>query len=191
VTAETGLKSGSHAKIFLKNHWKMVSAFVAAAIIVFIGAIYVFLWFTADAQTTGLVPSSLGLWSMANIIDYILHLILLELLFIGIPVIVAAVVGWQWWKKLPEAEKSQYNFSGKHARNRGAGGAISPLLFIAFALKVYVDGNWTKPISSYTVDYAVGSMMTILVWIVAIFAIPAIIGFVWWIRSKTKNEKVS
>ena len=55
------------------------------------------------------------------------------------------------------------------------------MLFIAFAIKVYVDGNWHVPISTWTLDYVVGSMITILIWIAAIFAIPAAIGLAWWI----------
>jgi hypothetical protein len=187
VTEEVGVETSSQVKRFIRKHWKMVAAFATAGILVFIGAIYVFVWFTADAQTTGLVPSTFGLWSMANVVDFILHLILLELLFIGIPAIIGVVIGWQWWKRLPEAEKKEYHMSGKHARSRGASGAVSPLLFIAFALKVFVDGNWNVQISSYTLDYAIGSMVTILIWMVAIFAIPAIIGIVWWVRHETKK----
>jgi hypothetical protein len=62
------------------------------------------------------------------------------------------------------------------------------LLFIAFALKVYVDGNWNVAISTYTLDYVVGSMVTILIWIVAIFAIPATIGLIWWIRHEMNKK---
>ena len=101
---------------------------------------------------------------------------------------IGAVVGWQWWKRLPEEEKKEYHLSGKRSRSSRAGGAISPLLFIAFAIKVYVDGNWNVAISTYTLDYVVGSMVTILIWIVAIFAIPATIGLIWWIRHEMNKK---
>jgi len=61
------------------------------------------------------------------------------------------------------------------------------LLFIAFAIKVYVDGNWNVAISSYTLGYVVGSMVTILVWIVIIFGIPIAIGLIWWIHHAVKK----
>jgi hypothetical protein len=171
---------------FLRKHWPAFAAFLAAAILAFALAVYVFVWFTADAQSTGLVPSSLGLWSMGNFVAFVLHAIFWELVLIGIPVAIGAVGAWQWWKKLPETEKSNLNW--KQSRSRSAGGAISPLLFIAFAIKVFVDGNWNVAISTFTLDYVVGSMVTILLWIVAIFAIPAVIGVIWWIRHEMNKK---
>ena len=191
MTEEVVVESGSDWKRFIRKHWKIVAAFAVAGLLVFIGAIYVFLWFTADAQTTGLVPSTLGLWSMANVVLFILHLIFWELIFIGIPAIIGAVVGWQWWKRLSEAEKREYHLSGKSSRSRNASGAVSPLLFIAFALKVYVDGNWNVAISTYTLDYVIGSMITILVWIAVILGIPAAIGIIWWLSREMKKKPLA
>ena len=108
MTEEIAIEKRSDWKSFMRKHWKIVTAFVVAGILVVIGAIYVFLWFTADAQTTGLVPSIIGLWTMGNTVSFILHLIFFELIFIGIPAIIGAVAGWQWWKRLPEQEKSEY-----------------------------------------------------------------------------------
>jgi hypothetical protein len=188
MTTEVETEKNSNWKKFLTKHWTMVAIFIAAGILVFIGAIYVFLWFVGQAQTSGLVPSSLGLWSMGNLVMFILHVIFWELLLIGIPAVIGAVLGWQWWKRLPEEEKKEYNFSGRRSRTRGAGGAVSPLLFIAFALKVYVDGNWNIPIATWNLDYVVSSMITILIWIAAIFAIPATIGVIWWIRHEMAKK---
>ena len=177
---ETMVEKGSNGSKFLRRHWGILAAFIIAAVLAFAGAVYVFLWFTANAQATGLVPAGLGLWTMANVVLFILHAIFWELLLIGVPVAIAAIVGWHWWKRLPEEEK--YHFSGKGSKSSRAGGAVSPLLFIAFAIKVYVDGNWNVAISTYTLNYVVGSMFAILIWIVAIAAIPATIGLIWWIR---------
>jgi len=167
---------------FLKKHWSIFAAFVVAVILACVGAVYVFLWFAGNAQTTSLVPSSLGLWTMANLVLFILHAIFWELVFIGIPAVIGAILGWQWWKRLPEEEKQEYHLFGKGSRSSRAGGVISPLLFIAFAIKVYVDGNWNVAISSFTLNYVVGSIVTILIWVAAIFAIPAAIGLIWWLR---------
>jgi hypothetical protein len=123
---------------------------------------------------------------MQNILMFVLHSIFWELVLIGIPVAVGAVIGWIWWKRLPD--KNLYDLSGKPSRRGGAGGAIGPLLFIAFAIKVYVDGYWNAPIASFTVDYVVGSMVTLLIWIAAIAAIPAILGVIWWIHNETAKH---
>jgi hypothetical protein len=187
MTQDIEVEKAPEGKKFLSRHWSMIAVFVAAGILAFIGAVYIFVWFAGNAQSTGLVPSTLDFWSMGNLVSFILYAIFWELLLIGIPVAVGAILCWQWWKRLPDEEKREYHFFGKGSRSSRAGGAVSPLLFIAFAIKVYVDGNWNAAISSYTLNYVVGSMITILVWIVAIFAIPAVIGVIWWIRHEMKK----
>jgi hypothetical protein len=188
MTEQIETKTGSDWARFIRKHWAAFAVFIAAAAIAAVGAVYVFVWFVGNAQSTNLIPSTLDLWSMGNIVTFVLHAIFWELLIIGIPAAVGAVIGWQWWKRIPEEEKKQYNLSGKPSKSSRAGGAISPLLFIAFAIKVYVDGNWNNAIASWKLDYVVGSMITILIWIAAIFAVPAIIGVVWWISHETNKK---
>jgi len=115
-------------------------------------------------------------------------LIFWELLFIGIPAIIGAVAGWQWWKRLPEEEKKEYQFFGKRSRTTSGGSGVSLLFFIAFCIKVFIDGNWNVAIASWTLDYVVGSMVTILVWTAIIFGIPAAIGVIWWIHHEIKKN---
>jgi hypothetical protein len=184
MTTETSQATESGWGQFTRKHKAAFAAFILAAVLAAIGAVYVFVWFTGNAQTTGLVPSSLGQWSMSNLVWFIIYAIFWELVLIGIPAGVGAAIGYLWWKRIPEEEKRQYNLQGKSSKRSRAGGAISPLLFIAFAIKVYVDGNWNQAISAYTLDYVVGSMVTILIWIAVIFAIPAIIAFIWWITRR-------
>ena len=188
VTGEAGVQNSSEWKKFLRKHWNMVALFVAAVILAFIGAIYVYLWFVGEAQSTGLVPTTLGLWTMGHLVTFILHLIFWELLFIGIPAIIGAVAGWLWWRKLPSEEKKEYHFFGKRSRTTSGGGGISALFFIAFAIKVFIDGNWNVAIATWTLDYVVGSMISILIWSLIIFGIPIAIGGIWWIRHEMNKN---
>ena len=187
MTVESGVEKGSDWKKFMKKHWNIVAMFVVAGILAFIGAIYVYLWFVGEAQSTGLVPSTLGQWTMANIVTFILHAIFWELLFIGIPAIIGAVAGWQWWKRLPEEEKTEYHFFGKRSRTTSGGSGLSFLFFIAFCIKVFIDGNWNVAIATWSLDYVVGSMISILIWSLIIFGIPIAIGVIWWIRHEMKK----
>lgn len=179
---ENEVTEDSNWRRVIRNHWTMFTVFVVAAVLAVAGAVYVFVWFAESAQSTGLVPSDLGMWSMNNLVMFSLHAIFWELVLIGIPVAIGAIIGWQCWKRIPEEERK--NISTKSSKSRTAEGGISPLLFIAFAIKVYFDGQWNAPIAGFSVDYVVGSMVTILGWIAVIFAVPATIGFVWWITRK-------
>jgi hypothetical protein len=170
---------------FMRRHWGAAAMFVLAVALAFIGAVYVFLWFVADAQSSGMVPGVLGLWTMANLVTFILYAVFWELLLIGVPIAIAAVVGWQWWKRLPEEERRGYHFGGRK-RSEGGGG-VSLLFFIAFCIKVFVDGKWNVPIATFTLDYVVGSMITILVWGLIMFGIPIAIGLTWWISREMKK----
>lgn len=183
-----GEENGSEWKKFLRKHWNIVALFVVAGILAFVGAIYVYLWFVADAQSTGLVPTTLGLWTMGHLVTFILHAIFWELIFIGIPAIIGAVVGWQWWKRLPDEERKEYHFFGKRSRTTRGGGGISALFFVAFCIKVFIDGKWNVAIATWTLDYVVYSMLTILVWGLIIFGIPIAIGVIWWIRHEMEKN---
>ncbi len=181
MTEQNEVAKGSDWRRFLRKHWNILAVFVVAAILAVAGAVYVFVWFVGNAQSVGLVPATLSTWTMNHVLLFILHAVFWELVLVGIPVAIGAIIGWQWWKRIPEEEKKEYNLSTKSSRSSKAGGAVSPLLFIAFAIKVYVDGQWNAPIAGWSLDYVVGSMITILVWIAVIFAIPATIGLIWWI----------
>ena len=189
MTGEAGEENGSGWKKFLRKHWNMVALFVVAVILASVGAIYVFLWFVGDAQSTGMVPATLGLWTMGYLVAFILYAIFWELLLIGVPVILAAVAGWLWWRRLPSDEKKEYHFFGKRSRaTSGGGGAVSLLFFVVFCIKVFIDGNWNVAFATWTFDYVVYSMLWILIWILVILGIPIAIGVIWWIRHEMKKK---
>ncbi len=190
MVEETVSENESDAwKKFLRKHWNMLAFWIIAAIIAAVSAILVFLWFVENAQTTGMVPTTLNLWTMGHMVTFTLHLILWEVLLVGVPIIIAAAGGWLWWKKLPEEERKEYHFFGKRSKaTGGGGGAISFLFYIAFFIKIWMDGNWNVAFATWTFDYLVYSCLTVLVWILIIFGIPIALGSIWWIRHEMKKE---
>jgi len=192
MMVETELENGEKIwKKFLRKHWNIVVLFVVGAILVSIGAIFVYLWVVGDAQLTGLVPATLDLWTMGYIVTFLLHLIFWEAILIGIPVILAAVVGWLWWKKLPDDEKEEYkrgHLFGKRSRRTEGGEGISFLIFIVFIIKIYLDGNWNVAFATWTFDYLVYSCLWALIWVLIIFGIPIVIGGTWWLHREMKKK---
>ena len=61
------------------------------------------------------------------------------------------------------------------------------MFFVAFCIKVFVDGKWNVPIATFTLDYVVASIITILVLGLIIVGIPATIGLTWWISREPKK----
>ena len=172
-------------RTFMRRHWGAVVIFAIAAVLAVAGAVYVFWWFVQLAQSSALVPMTLNLWTMGNLISFILNAIFWEFLLVGIPVIIGAVLGWLWWRRLPYEERHSYRW-GRGARRGGQSGGVGFLFFLVFAFKVWLDGNWDVPIASFTVNYVVGSFITILVWVAVIFGIPAAIVGIWWQRRKMR-----
>jgi hypothetical protein len=187
VTDTDGRDVGSDWKRFMRKHWRTVATFVVAGLLAVAGAIYVFLWFVGNAQSSGLVPRTLGLWTMANLVNFILYAIFWEILLVGIPVVAAVVVAWLLWKRLAGEEMKGYRLFRKRSRTTRGGGGVSLFFFIAFCIKVYFDGNWNVPVSTFTLDYVVGSMVFILEWTLIILGIPAAIAAILWIRYQMKK----
>ena len=178
--------SGSEWKGFMRRHWGAIVTFAAAVVLAGAGAIYVFWWFVQQAQSSGLVPSGLGLWTMGNLIDFILYAIFWELLLVGVPVIVGVVIAWRWWRRLPSEERTGYHW-GRSARKRGTSGGFGFFFFVLFAIKVWFDGNWNIPVSTFTLNYVVGSIIEIFVLLAVVIGIPSVIFGTWWVRREMRK----
>lgn len=178
--------------IFLRKHWQISILFILGIILAATGAILVYLWFVAEAQATNLIPSTLNLVTMNHFITFVLHLIFWEAIYIGLPVIIAVLsIYFLWWKPLPDEERNEYkrrHLFGSESSNSDKSGGISFLIFIAFIIKIYLDGNWNMPIASWSVNYLVYSIIWSLIWIVIIFGIPIGLGLIWWIRYKIEEK---
>lgn len=169
----------------MRNHWGAVALLVLAGASVLVGAVYVFVWFVSNAQSSGMVPTTVGLWTMGNLVNFILHAAFWELLLIGVPTVIIAVAAWQWWRRLSGPERGG-NFGGS-SRSTGGSGGVGLLFFLAFCLKVYLDGKWNVAIGSFTVNYVVGSMVTILEWGLVVLGVPAAIALAWWLSRQMKR----
>jgi hypothetical protein len=181
------LMDGSEWKSFVRKHWSILAVFAAAAILAFVGAVYVFWWFAGNAQSTGLVPKILRFWTMADLVSFILNAIFWELVLIGIPVIVAGFLAWRlWWRRLPVEERKSRLFRKRSRTSRGGGGG-GLLFFIAFCVKVYLDGNWNMPIASFTLDYVVSSAILIIEWGLVVIGIPVAVALILWMRYEMKK----
>jgi len=181
-------------KKFMRNHWKMFCMMVTAAIVAIVGILLVFVWFVGEAQSSGLVPGSLGSWSIGTCVTFVLHLIFWELILVTVPVIIVVAAIYQlWWKKLPSGERKEYKrkkLFGKRTRKTDGGEGISFLVNIFFIIKVYLDGNWNNPFSNWSFDYLVSSYLTALMWVCIIIGIPILIGALWWLNKQMKNRPV-
>ena len=186
LTTEAGMQGSSDWRVFFRRHWAASAIFVVGVALACVWGVYIFLWFVSNAQSSGLVPSPLGQWTMGNLVNFILYAVFWELVLVGIPVGVAATVAWMWWRRLPYDERMGYRMGGRSRSASGSSG-VSLLFFIAFCIKVYVDGNWNVAISTFTLNYVVYSMLTILEWVVIIFGIPLAVGLAWWIRREMKK----
>jgi hypothetical protein len=175
-------------KMFLKRHWGAVALAGIAVAGVAVWSILVFLWYAGEAQASGLVPAGLGAWSIGTVVDFLLRLVFWEAVLVGIPVIVLGVIGWAWGKRLPAAERAEYERGEKKKDHRSdAGNGFSFLLFLVFLLKVYLDGNWGLPLAGWTFDYLIDSVVWVLVSVLIVFGIPALIAGLWWLRRQTRQ----
>jgi len=173
-------------KKFLKNHWQILVLAIAILIIAVIGAIYVLFWFVGEAQTIGLIPTLLGEVALSHLIFFILHLIFWEAVFIGIPLLVFfGILYGGWWKRLPAKERKEYrkaHLFGKRSKRSDAGGGFSFIIFIAFVIKIILDGNWNWPFAEWGINYLVYSWFIAFIWIAVICGIPMLIGGLWWLN---------
>ncbi len=168
--------SGGESKVwkrFLSKHWRMTIAWVLGGILAALGAVLVYLWFVGQALSTGLVPATLGLWTVGHLFTFILNLIFWELALIGIPAVAAAIAAYSFWKRLPSDEREEYRRASlfkTRSRRTDKGNGFSSLITIAFLVKIYLDGNWNTPFATWTFDYLVYSFVVALVALAAISA---------------------
>ncbi|MFX1441134.1 MAG: hypothetical protein ACFFFD_12885 [Promethearchaeota archaeon] len=172
-------------KRFLKRHWRMTIVFAVVFAAAVIAAVLVLLWFIDTAQTSGLVPSVLGEFTVGYVITFFLHMIFWELLLVGSWVLViVAVIIVKWYMKLPEEERD-----GKPKRGRREeGDAFGFFIAIAWLIIIWIDGRWNLAFNSWTLNDWVFSWLAAVFWVLLIAGIPIAIFFLYWIRTEVQKE---
>ncbi|TFG31259.1 hypothetical protein EU528_06695 [Candidatus Thorarchaeota archaeon] len=173
---------------FLRKHWKTMSVFAGIGVAAIVTALYVLTWFVSTAQTAGFIPSMLGQWTVGYAINFILHLIFWEILFVGSWVIaLVAIVGYRWWKTLSDEEKK----GNRKRSKRDGGNAIGFFVGIMWLIVVWFDGRWALAFESWTFNNWIYSCLAALGWTLLIFGIPFALYFAWWIRQGTIEEAIT
>ena len=178
-------------KKFAKRHRSMIALWIVLGILFIAGAVYVFMDFAADAQASGLVPGSLGSWSVGHIFTFLINLLFWEALFIGIPALITIIAIYMlWWKGLPLHEREEYERAKLfHSSDGSKGGSACSLFFyILLMIKVYMDGNWDLPISAWSFDYLVGSILWIILVIAVLAGVPMALYAIWYFSTLDKGE---
>jgi len=172
-------------KRFLKRHWKMTIVFAVVFAGAVIGALLVFLWLVATAQTRGLVPAVLGQWSIGYVITFILHLIFWELVLVGswvFPLVLVMI--FRWYRILPEEEREGWPRRGR----REGSDAFGFLVGVTWLIVVWLDGRWNLAFESWTFTDLVYSWLSAVLWDLLILGVPIALYFIWWIRKEMKTE---
>ena len=170
-----------YGRNFLRKYWKMTIVMVVLIIVAIAEALLVFLWVIADMQTLGLIPATLGLWSVGHIITLILHTIFWEFVLVGLWVLVAVVVLYlKWYNNLPEEDK----FPKRERGRREEGDAFGFLIGITWLIIIWTTGRWDLTFILWTVTDWVFSWLWALFWDLVIFGIPILLYFIYWMQKE-------
>jgi len=189
-------------EVFWKNlavrYWYYVLIFG----LIIIGAIILFIltldWYV-DTQSIGGDGSwTFDQFSMKTALTWIIFLFLWILLLVVLPTVAVGgfIVAVNWFAVFPTELKEEIKLRWKkdeeRRKRRGKttdGGAFSFLMFIGVCIYVYVDGNWSTEFGSLNLRYFVDAWITVFVWGLIIFGIPAVIfGIVWFVKKYGRSE---
>jgi H+/gluconate symporter-like permease len=108
---------------------------------------------------------------------FIILIVLLELLFVGVPVAIFAGVGFYiWWMRLSEEEKKEFKSKEKKAKKKKHGGSgCGCVMFIALCIYIAINGNFNTKFANLSYSYFIYSMLYTVMWILIILGIPAAI----------------
>jgi len=192
MTTNEELSEEKALKKFLRKHTKMALAMIGVIVVAIILAVFVFLKVVADAQILGLVPTTLGQWSVGICFGFLITVLIWELAFVVswlIPIL--AVIFGYWYRKLPEEERKEYGLSPKRGadpRRTEGGGVFSFLVAIVWLIIVWITSRWNLAFQSWTFNDWIYSWLAACLWVLLPLVIAGTIYLIWWIQKDTKCE---
>ena len=176
---------------FARRHWKMIMLWILLGAVFAVSAAYVAVDFAYGAVDSGLVPDTLDQWAVGDIFTFCLNLLFWLAVLIGIPLLITVIAIYiLWWKTLPLAERAEYDRAKlfKSSDSSKGGSACSFFFWVLFMIKVWWDGNWWQPISTWEFDYVIGIFVWILLLLAIVIGIPVLLGGTWYITSCGKGK---
>lgn len=160
----------------ISKHWKAFTIFVVACIFAVASTVWVLFWYIENTSVGAMGMATVGEWTIAGIWEFFIFLVIWELLIVGIPVAIAAGIGWYlWWKKgLTAEEKAEFNGRWR-GKGTAEGGGFSFFMFIAYSIYLYINGELFTPLGDYPYSFWVYSWFYTLGWLLIIVGIPAVI----------------
>ena len=168
----------------VKKHWKFLFLCVAAIVILAVIAVVVLIWHVQTSPIGNYGTATFDQWSLDWIVCFIIVLILWELLFVGVPaVLFFGLGGYLWWWRLPTDEKKLFKDQEKTShKKRNAGGGCGLLIFIAYCIYIYIDGNYFTSFGSLPYSYWLYSYLLTMGWLLIIFGIPMAVAGLLYLR---------
>jgi hypothetical protein len=184
-------------KVFWKNltiqYWYFVLIFGLIIIGAIIGFILTVNWYIDTSTIGGQGTWTFDQFSMGTSIEMVIFFFLWILLIVILPTLAVAVslVAIIWFAvftpELKEEIKLRFKKDEEHRKKYGrkseGGGAFGFLMFIGVCIYVVLDGNWLTEFGSLNFRYFVDAWITVFIYGLVIFGIPAtIIGILWFLK---------
>ena len=180
-------------KKIIKKYWYFVLVYTIAIIGLIIGIFLVLKGYIESPDIAGGGSWTFNDFSLGTAILWVLFLCLREFLLVFLPFIsfcgILTVI--IWYKVLTDEEKralKNMEKKEKHGKKIKKGGSgMSVLFFIAFAIAVYLDGNFWVPAGNLSYSYYIFAWLVGFFWTLIVLGIPILIGGMLYLRKKWKQ----
>ncbi|WP_455142907.1 hypothetical protein [Candidatus Hodarchaeum mangrovi] len=182
---------------FWKNlviqYWYFVVIFGLIVIAAIIGFILILDWYINTNPIGGQGTWTFDQFSMGTVIELVIFLILWELVIVGLPtfIIGGIIVAIIWYgifapdlkEEIKLRVKKEEEYKKKYGRKSEGSGLFGFLMFIGVCIYIFLDGNWATEFGNLSFGYFVDAWITVFIWVLIIFGIPAVvIGTIWFIK---------